>query len=30
VIGLGAATFNWLSSRNNLETAKINAGVQTA
>lgn len=30
VVGLGAATFNWLSSRNNLETAKINAGVQTA
>ncbi|MFM1812406.1 MAG: hypothetical protein RLZZ336_1344 [Cyanobacteriota bacterium] len=30
VIGLGAATFDWLSSRNNLETAKINAGVQTA
>jgi len=30
VVGLGAATFNWLSSRNNLETAKINAGAQTA
>jgi hypothetical protein len=30
VIGLGAAAFSWMASRNDLETAKINAGVPTA
>jgi hypothetical protein len=30
VVGLGTAAFNWLSTRNNLEIAKVNAGVQTA
>lgn len=30
VIGLGSATFAWMASRNDLETAKINAGITTA
>ena len=30
VFGLGSATFAWLASRNDLETAKINAGITTA
>lgn len=30
VVGLGAATFTWLASVNDLETAKINAGITTA
>jgi len=30
VVGLGAAAFSWMASRNELETAKINAGIITA